>query len=233
MELISTVNLDTKISDSSFNRYREKKIKICEDIKMSFEQLIEKVMEEVRPHAMSLTGKDIDKADELIGIMNLKLFKNKEKFMSVEKPKAYAERVITNSYIDIYRRENIRLIKEDKNISYSFDENGYPINDKGERVHKGHDFDQKNSIKKNISIEKNEIQIANEGYQENSIKFERMIKCLNNMNEEDQIILAMVGSGWSYKEIHESFKKYSMENIKQKILRARIKLAKDYGKKHE
>ena len=51
------------------------------------------------------------------------------------------------------------------------------------------------------------------------------------MNEEDQIILAMVGSGWSYKEIHESFKKYTMENIKQKILRARKKLAKDYGKK--
>ena len=111
----------------------------------------------------------------------------------------------------IYRRENIRLIKEDKNISYSFDENGYPINDKGERVHKGHDFDQKNSIKKNISIEKNEIQIGNEGYQENSIKYERMIKCLNNMNEEDQIILAMVGSGWSYKEIHE-WKKHK-ENI--------------------
>ena len=231
MELISTINLDTKVSDSSFNHYKEKKIKICEDIKMSFEELIEKVMEEVRPHAMSLTGKDIDKADELIGIMNEKLLKNKEKFMSVEKPKAYAERVITNSYIDIYRRENIRLIKEDKNISYSFDENGYPINEKGERVHKGHDFDQKNSIKKNISIEKNEIQVANEGYQENSIKFERMIKCLNNMNEEDQIILAMVGSGWSYKEIHESFKKYTMENIKQKILRARKKLAKDYGKK--
>ena len=231
MELISTINLDTKVSDSSFNHYKEKKIKICEDIKMSFEELIEKVMEEVRPHAMSLTGKDIDKADELIAIMNLKLFNNKEKFMSVEKPIAYAERVITNSYIDIYRRENIRLIKEDKNISYSFDENGYPINEKGERVHKGHDFDQKNSIKKNISIEKNEIQVANEGYQENSIKFERMIKCLNNMNEEDQIILAMVGSGWSYKEIHESFKKYKMENIKQKILRARKKLAKDYGKK--
>tara|TARA_B100000161_G_scaffold53782_1_gene35291 strand:- start:275 stop:973 length:699 start_codon:yes stop_codon:yes gene_type:complete len=231
MELISTINLDTKVSDSSSNRYKEKKIKICKDIKMSFEELITKVMKEVRPHAMSLTGKDIDKADELIAIMNEKLFNNKEKFMSVEKPKAYAERVITNSYIDIYRRENIRLIKEDKNISYSFDENGYPINDKGERVHKGHDFDQKNSIKKNISIEKNEIQVANEGYQENSIKFERMIKCLNNMNEEDQIILAMVGSGWSYKEIHESFKKYTMENIKQKILRARKKLAKDYGKK--
>ena len=33
------------------------------------------------------------------------------------------------------------------------------------------------------------------------------------------------------KEIHESFKKYTMENIKQKILRARKKLAKDYGKK--
>ena len=231
MELISTINLDTKVSDSSFNHYKEKKIKICKDIKMSFEELITKVMREVRPHAMSLTGKDIDKANELISIMNEKLWKNKEKFMSVEKPKAYAERVITNSYIDIYRRENIRLIKEDKNISYSFDENGYPINDKGERVHKGHDFDQKNSIKKNISIEKNEIQVANEGYQENSIKFERMIKCLNNMNEEDQIILAMVGSGWSYKEIHESFKKYTMENIKQKILRARKKLAKDYGKK--
>ena len=231
MELISTINLDTKVSDSSFNHYKEKKIKICEDIKMSFEELITKVMKEVRPHAMSLTGKDIDKANELISIMNEKLWKNKEKFMSVEKPKAYAERVITNSYIDIYRRENIRLIKEDKNISYSFDENGYPINEKGERVHKGHDFDQKNSIKKNISIEKNEIQIENEGYQENSIKFERMIKCLNNMNEEDQIILAMVGSGWSYKEIHESFKKYTMENIKQKILRARKKLAKDYGKK--
>ena len=107
----------------------------------------------------------------------------------------------------------------------------HPINDKGERVHKGHDFDQKNSIKKNISIEKNEIQIGNEGYQENSIKYERMIKCLNNMNKEDQIILAMVGSGFSYKEIHEKFKKYKMENIKQKILRARKKLSKDYGKK--
>ena len=232
MELISTVNLDTKISDSSFNRYREKKIKICEDIKMSFEELITLVMKKVHPYAMTMTDNDIDKANDLIGIMNIKLWNNKEKFMSVESPIAYAKKVVKNSYIDIYRKENIRVIKEDKNISYTFDENGYPINDKGERVHKGHDFDQKNSIKKNISIEKNEIQVGNEGSQEDSIKFERMIQCINNMNnEEDQIILAMVGSGWSYKEIHESFKKYSMENIKQKILRARIKLAKDYGKK--
>ena len=42
MELISTINLDTKVSDSSFNHYKEKKIKICEDIKMSFEELITK-----------------------------------------------------------------------------------------------------------------------------------------------------------------------------------------------
>ena len=233
MELISTVNLDTKISDSSFNRYREKKIKICEDIKMSFEELITKVMKKVHPYAMTMTDNDIDKANDLVGIMNIKLLNNKQKFMSVENPIAYAKKVVKNSYIDIYRKENIRVIKEDKNISYSFDENGYPINDKGERVHKGHDFDQKNSIKKNISIEKNEIQIGNEGYQENSIKYERMIKCLNNMNKEDQIILAMVGSGFSYKEIHEKFKKYKMENIKQKILRARKKLSKVMEKKHE
>ncbi len=229
MEIISTANSTIEFNGSDGELLNKKSKNKSKNLKMSFEELIAKVMEKLFPHAMVLTGHDEDKADDLIGIMAEKLFNNKERFMAVKKPMAYAKKVITNSYIDIYRKENIQLLK-DKGGSYTFDENGYPINVSGERVQKGNDFDKKNSVNKNVSIEENHIQLTNEGFQEESIKFERMIECLKKFNAEEQIILTMVGFEWSYEEIHDYFEIYTLANIKQKIFRARIKLAKNYGK---
>ena len=90
------------------------------------------------------------------------------------------------------------------------------------------DFRKQN---KNISIEANNIPVANDGYQHQSYEFKEMLDCLEAFDETDRTILAMLGAGNSYEEIQEVVSDISMANLRVKANRARIRLANCMGKK--
>ena len=90
------------------------------------------------------------------------------------------------------------------------------------------DFRKQN---KNISIEANNIPVANNGYQHQSYEFKEMLDCLEAFDETDRTILAMLGAGNSYEEIQEVVSDISMANLRVKANRARIRLANCIGKK--
>ena len=78
---------------------------------------------------------------------------------------------------------------------------------------------------KNISIEANNIPVANDGFQHQSYEFKEMLDCLEAFDETDRTILAMLGAGNSYEEIQEVVSDISMANLRVKANRARIRLA--------
>ena len=80
--------------------------------------------------------------------------------------------------------------------------------------------------KRNISIEANNIPVANDGFHQEKFNFQKMIDCLETFDETDKTILAMLGAGHSYTEIQEVVSDISMANLRVKANRARIKLAK-------
>ena len=84
---------------------------------------------------------------------------------------------------------------------------------------------------KNISIEANNIPVANDGYQHQSYEFKEMLDCLEAFDETDRTILSMLGAGNSYEEIQEVVSDISMANLRVKANRARIRLAHCMGKK--
>ena len=84
---------------------------------------------------------------------------------------------------------------------------------------------------KNISIEANNIPVANDGFQHQSYEFKEMLDCLEAFDETDRTILAMLGAGNSYEEIQEVVSDISMANLRVKANRARIRLANCIGKK--
>ena len=84
---------------------------------------------------------------------------------------------------------------------------------------------------KNISIEANNIPVANDGFQQQSYEFKEMLDCLEAFDETDRTILAMLGAGNSYEEIQEVVSDISMANLRVKANRARIRLANCIGKK--
>ena len=84
---------------------------------------------------------------------------------------------------------------------------------------------------KNISIEANNIPVANDGFQHQSYEFKEMLDCLEAFDETDRTILAMLGAGNSYEEIQEVVSDISMANLRVKANRARIRLANCMGKK--
>ena len=84
---------------------------------------------------------------------------------------------------------------------------------------------------KNISIEANNIPVANDGFQHQSYEFKEMLDCLEAFDETDRTILAMLGAGNSYEEIQEVVNDISMANLRVKANRARIRLANCIGKK--
>ena len=90
------------------------------------------------------------------------------------------------------------------------------------------DFRKQN---KNISIEANNIPVANDGFQHQSYEFKEMLDCLEAFDETDRTILAMLGAGNSYEEIQEVVSDISMANLRVKANRARIRLANCMGKK--
>ena len=80
--------------------------------------------------------------------------------------------------------------------------------------------------KKNLSIQANDIEITNKGFQEEKLEYQEMLDCLETFDETDKTILAMLGAGHSYTEIQEVVSDISMANLRVKANRARIKLAK-------
>ena len=79
--------------------------------------------------------------------------------------------------------------------------------------------------KKNLSIQANDIEITNKGFQEEKLEYQEMLDCLETFEETDKTILAMLGAGHSYTEIQEVVSDISMANLRVKANRARIKLA--------
>ena len=85
--------------------------------------------------------------------------------------------------------------------------------------------------KKNLSIQANDIEITNKGFQEEKLEYQKMLDCLETFDETDKIILAMLGAGHSYIEIQEVVSDISMANLRVKANRARIKLAQCMDRK--
>ena len=82
-----------------------------------------------------------------------------------------------------------------------------------------------------VSIEANNIPISNDGFQEQSVAYQEMLICMEDFDEIDRTILAMLGAGNSYEEIHEVISDISMANLRVRANRARIRLANCMGKK--
>ena len=82
-----------------------------------------------------------------------------------------------------------------------------------------------------VSIDANDILVKNEGFQEDAVVYQEMLNCLEDFDETDRTILAMLGAGNSYEEIQEVICDISMVNLRVKANRARIRLANCMGKK--
>mgnify|MGYP001205596228 FL=1 len=112
-----------------------------------------------------------------------------------------------------------KLMESDKPMAYA------------KRILKNSFIDNYRKEKRMVSIEANNIPVINEGFQEESVEYQEMLKCLEGLDEEGQTILAMLGAGNSYKEIHEVISDISMDNLRVKANRARRDLAICMGKK--
>lgn len=82
-----------------------------------------------------------------------------------------------------------------------------------------------------VSIDANDIPVKNEGFQEDAVMYQEMLNCLEDFDETDRTILAMLGLGNSYEEIQEVVSGISMANLRVKANRARMRLANCMGKK--
>ena len=93
------------------------------------------------------------------------------------------------------------------------------------RILKNNFIDNYRKEKRMVSIEANDIAISNKGFQEASVEYQEMLRCLGTFDETDRTILMMLGKGHSYTEIQEVIGDVSMENLRVKANRARINLA--------
>ena len=82
-----------------------------------------------------------------------------------------------------------------------------------------------------VSIEANDISVINDGFQEQSVECQEMLKCIEGFDEPDKTILAMLGAGNSYEEIHEVISDISMGNLRVKSKQSKAKSCKLHGKK--
>ena len=99
------------------------------------------------------------------------------------------------------------------------------------RILKNNFIDNYRKEKRMVSIEANNIPVMNDGFQEQSVTYQEMLNCLENFDETDKTILAMLGIGNSYEEIQEVVGDISTANLRVKARRARIRLANCMGKK--
>lgn len=98
------------------------------------------------------------------------------------------------------------------------------------RILKNNFIDNYRKQKRLDSIEANDIAISNEGFQEVSVEYQEMLRCMEAFDETDRTILMMLGKGHSYKEIQEVVGDISMANLRVKANRARINLANCMGR---
>ena len=94
-------------------------------------------------------------------------------------------------------------------------------------------IDKYRKDKRMVSIEENSIQLIEPGKLEEAREYEEMLTFLESMDDEDQIILAMLAFGHSYQEIQEVLGPISIGNIRVKANRARIRLAESMEMEHE
>ena len=98
------------------------------------------------------------------------------------------------------------------------------------RILKNNFIDNYRKEKRMVSIEANDIAISNKGFQEASVEYQEMLRCLGTFDETDRTILMMLGKGHSYTEIQEVVGDISMANLRVKANRARINLANCMGR---
>ena len=98
------------------------------------------------------------------------------------------------------------------------------------RILKNNFIDNYRKEKRMVSIEANGIAISNKGFQEASVEYQEMLRCLETFDETDRTILMMLGKGHSYTEIQEVVGDISMANLRVKANRARINLANCMGR---
>ena len=98
------------------------------------------------------------------------------------------------------------------------------------RILKNNFIDNYRKEKRMVSIEANDIAISNKGFQEASVEYQEMLRCLETFDETDRTILMMLGKGHSYSEIQEVVGDISMANLRVKANRARINLANCMGR---
>ena len=94
-------------------------------------------------------------------------------------------------------------------------------------------IDKYRKDKRMVSIEENSIQLIEPGKLEEARESDEMLTFLESMEDEDQIILAMLALGHSYKEIQEVLGPISIGNLRVKANRARIRLAESMEREHE
>ena len=141
----------------------------------------------------------------------------------------YAMSLSNNDYDkawDLVQTTMEKLIKNEEKLMESDKPMAY-----AKRILKNSFIDNYRKEKRMVSIEANNIPVINEGFQEESVEYQEMLKCLEGLDEEGQTILAMLGAGNSYKEIHEVISDISMDNLRVKANRARRDLAICMGKK--
>ena len=101
---------------------------------MSFEKLLEITNRVLFGYARVLSKQDYDRSWELMGIMNDKILKNKETFMSHPKPLLYAKLIMKRSSIDLHRAENRFIEMKKKQSLYSIKETPEDVIDELEKT---------------------------------------------------------------------------------------------------
>ena len=146
-----------------------------------------------------------------------------------KKLKGYAMSLSSNDYDkawDLIQTTIEKLIKNKDKLMDSDQPMAY-----AKRILKNNFIDNYRKEKRMVSIEANDIPITNDGFQEESVRYQEMLNCLEDFDETDKTILVMLGAGNNYKEIQEVVSDISMANLRVKANRARIRLANCMGKK--
>ena len=117
MKSLSTIKSYSSHIDDYSNCENNVFNEMWQNKEMSFEKLLELTNRILFGYARVLSNQDYDRSSELIGIMNEKILKNKETFMSHPKPLLYAKLIMRRSSVDLHRVENRFFeLKENQNL---------------------------------------------------------------------------------------------------------------------
>ena len=155
---------------------------------------------------------------ELITHLSKKLMAYAMTFTS--KNKDDAEDLIQSTILDLMNNKE-KLMDSDQPMAYA------------KKILKNNFIDNYRKKKRMplVSIDANDISVKNKGFQEDAVAYQEMLNCLEDFDETDRTILAMLGAGNSYEEIQEVISDISMVNLRVKANRARIRLANCMGRK--